>query len=188
MSASSSLTDAERRRAVASVVALTSQTRLAPQRYERRLRACFECGELTLEELTELMDTSVYQLLYHSQATAKPTEAELQLLLERARRHNAEHYVTGVLLYSDGRYVQLLEGPEEAVQAIFTLIKRDPRHTQVVTLGEGRGPRRLPAWSMGFNYVDLPPVSEIVKMVEEQKPLNAIATDPLLKAVLQCFV
>ena len=97
----------QRRQAVALVVRLTANTPLMPQRYEQLLRR-FEQGELTVDEVEALMEATTYQLLYHSQCTVLPTEAESQALLDWSRAYNLSHQLTGLLLYSEGRYVQLL--------------------------------------------------------------------------------
>jgi hypothetical protein len=136
------LQEAARRRAVAAAIALTANTPLAPKRYERQLLARFQTGELTIDEVLALLDNSPYHVLYRSRATQAPTEADLQALLEWSRTYNAQHQITGLLLYSDGQFVQLFEGPEAVVRPLFARIQADPRHTQVVTVSEGPGPQR----------------------------------------------
>jgi len=44
-------------------------------------------------------------------------------LLESSRRYNADHHITGLLLYSAGRYVQVLGGPEAAVRMLYDRIQ-----------------------------------------------------------------
>ena len=93
--------------------------------------------------MSELLDQSIYQVLYHSRATQRPSEGQLRGLLAQSERSNARHRVTGLLLYSDGRYVQVLEGARTEVEALYARIRCDPRHQQVVTVSEGLGPQRL---------------------------------------------
>ena len=81
----------QRQRAVAMAVALTTNTPLAPQRYERYLLALYQRGILMIEEVVELLDLSVYQVLYHSRATKLPSESDLPALLDYSRHFNAEH-------------------------------------------------------------------------------------------------
>ena len=57
-------------------------------------------------------------------------EDELPLLLERARHFNGLHSLTGMLLYIEGNFFQVLEGEAETVDAIYTKIMRYPRHTR----------------------------------------------------------
>jgi hypothetical protein len=143
-----------RQRAVAFAVALATGTALAPEPYERALLALYAAGTLTLEEVSEALERSVYQVLYHSCTRAAPSQDQLQELLRQSWAYNAQHGITGLLLYSDGRYVQVLEGPQSAVQALYARIQRDPRHEQVVTVSAGPGPpRQFAEWSMGLGQL-----------------------------------
>jgi hypothetical protein len=182
-------TVAQRRRAVAWVLSLTANTALAPGRYERQLLDRYEQGELTIDQVLDLLDTATYQLIYRSRATSPPTEADLQQLLNQARAHNAQAHITGLLLYRDGCYVQVLEGPEDEVRAVFVRILRDPRHTQVVTLSEGLGPaRRFPEWSMALGNVAMPAVARLLEAVLAEEPFhNVPIDDPLPYQLLDAF-
>ncbi len=170
-------------------VALTADTPLAPQRYERRLLARYQRGELTIDQVIELLDASVYQILYRSRATSPLSEAQLLELLDQARCYNAGHDLTGLLLYSDGRFVQALEGPEAEVRALYARIQRDSRHRQVVTVSEGPGPhRRFAGWSMAFGQVPGPAVERVLGAVQAQEPLpGPHLEDPHLQALLEAF-
>ncbi|MDF7811633.1 BLUF domain-containing protein [Hymenobacter sp. YC55] len=180
---------AQRRRAVAMAVALTTDTALAPQRYERHLLSLYQQGFLTIEEVVELLDLSVYQVLYHSRATSLPSEADLVDLLESSRRFNAEHQITGLLLYSEGRYVQVLEGPEADVRALYGRIKADTRHEHVVTVLEGPEPqRRFADWRMGFGQLAVSQADQVLDTIRDQAPSNGLlVNDPHLQALLEAF-
>lgn len=100
-------------------------------------------------------DAALHHLVYQSRATAPLTEAELARLLAQSRAHNAANGLTGILYYSRGNIVQLLEGSKAHVHAVFGRIARDPRHTSIVTLADGPTSQRLfDQWSMGFRAVN----------------------------------
>jgi hypothetical protein len=91
------------------------------------------------------------QLVYASAAVVTFTREDLQRLLAQARAKNLIHHVTGMLLYDSGSFMQVLEGPEAGVDAIWGSIQRDPRHHQIVV--RYRQPveaREFPEWTMGF--------------------------------------
>ena len=67
------------------------------------------------------------RLLYVSRATQFTTES-LEVILQRARRHNAEHGITGILCYSNNIFMQLLEGSREEVNRLYTEIQRSVHH------------------------------------------------------------
>lgn len=186
--ADSSLPEDVRRRAVTAAVALTANTPLAPKRYERQLLARYQAGELTIDEVLARLAQSIYHVLYRSRAISTPTEADLQALLQWSRTYNAHHQITGLLLYSHERYVQLIEGPEEVVRALYARIQQDARHTQVVTLSDGPGPQRWFAdWHMAFGQVDTPEMHQVLGGVEARKlPLVPI-NDPHLQTLLHAF-
>lgn len=177
-----------RRRAVALAVALTADTPLAPNRYERQLLARYEAGELTIDEVLARVEEGPYHVLYRSQATPALTAADLQTLLDRARTHNAEHQLTGLLLYGDGCFVQLVEGPKEPVRALYARMQQDARHTHVVMLSDGPGPQRWFAdWHMAFCQVAAPALYQVLGAVEDQTPLPVPITEPHLQTLLHAF-
>lgn len=94
-------------------------------------------------------------LAYVSSATHLMTQTELLELLAQARDINKELGVTGMLLYKDGSFLQVLEGEEEAVHDVYRRICNDPRHDRVhVLFDEPIENRDFPDWSMGFQNLD----------------------------------
>jgi hypothetical protein len=108
------------------------------------------------------MQTWIHYLVYSSTATRALPDEELIALLDQSRRSNALGGITGMLLYKSGRFLQVLEGDERAVQSLFGKIRSDPRHTAVRTLLVGEAEeRQFPTWSMGFKNLSLESVEEI---------------------------
>ncbi len=179
---------AARRRAVAAAIALTANTPLAPKRYERQLLARYQAGTLTIDEVLARLDTSIYHVLYHSRATSVPTETDLLALLDWSHTYNAQQQLTGLLLYSDGQFVQLLEGPEAAVRDLYRRIQQDTRHTQVVTLSDGPGPQRwFTEWSMAFGQVKAPELQQVLGCVATPCLVLAASSNPQVQTLLQAF-
>ena len=95
------------------------------------------------------------RLVYASTASHLWTEHELTALLVQARASNARSGVTGMLLYKDGAFLQVLEGETESVHEIFRRIEADRRHNGVqVLLEETIEQRDFPDWSMGFEKLE----------------------------------
>ena len=91
------------------------------------------------------------QLMYHSRESSPFSESGLISLLEQSRRRNAASGITGLLLYGAGQFIQVLEGPDEAVADVFASITRDFRHRELmVLLEEAIEYRAFADWSMGF--------------------------------------
>ncbi len=111
------------------------------------------------------------QLIYASAATTPLDEAELADLVERARLNNASHGVTGLLLYDQGTFLQLLEGPEGEVRPLYDKITQDPRHDKVVLLFKGEIEERgFDEWRMGFVDIHAQGLRELPGFVESWSP------------------
>ncbi len=70
----------------------------------------------------------LYQVIYLSSATYDFKESDLEELLLTTRKRNHDRKITGLLLYSDGNFIGVLEGPKLAVQQLTRKIERDTRH------------------------------------------------------------
>ena len=77
-----------------------------------------------------------YQIIYSSQATAAMSLADLEQILVDARTGNERRNVTGVLVYVDGVFLQILEGEKETLRSLMRSIASDSRHTAVKVFHE----------------------------------------------------
>ena len=90
------------------------------------------------------------QLLYVSSTTRDLAPADLNQILTVSRANNAALDVTGLLLFIDGGFLQILEGEETTVRALYDRIAADPRHWETRLLLDRESPRACAGWSMGF--------------------------------------
>ena len=91
------------------------------------------------------------QLVYISTARDKPDAAMLDAILASSRRNNARVQVTGLLVAGGKRFLQALEGPDQAVLDTYARIQNDPRHRAVVLLScRPTAERSFGAWDMAF--------------------------------------
>lgn len=105
----------------------------------------------------------IIHLIYCSAARARFTPAALAQLLRQAREHNSQHGVTGVLLYTDGSFFQVLEGEESTVDTLFARISRDLRHTGVtLIIREPIARRAFADWTMGYAGMTAAEVASVV--------------------------
>jgi len=76
---------------------------------------------------------------------------ELLRLLTRARQFNHSRSITGMLLYCDGSFFQVLEGEEPEIDALYRMIRKDPRHGKITQIiKEPIAHRSFSEWSMAF--------------------------------------
>ena len=91
---------------------------------------------------------SLIQLIYASRPFGFDN-ATLNAILIEARLSNPRHDITGALICRADVYLQLLEGPETAVDSTFARIARDDRHIEVKVLYRMPAEKRLfPEWAM----------------------------------------
>jgi hypothetical protein len=96
---------------------------------------------------------ALHQLIYMSTLSDKK-ESYLRSILEACMHTNKLAEVTGMLLYTDGRIMQVLEGDEVVIKALYEKIQKDKRHYDVFLLDEFPIDKRsFPDWSMGFRNI-----------------------------------
>ncbi len=115
----------------------------------------------------------VFQLVYVSSAQTLFSADQLRELLARSREKNHRLGISGLLLYREGNLMQMLEGDETAVLALYEVIQRDSRHIGVLTLLRQRAqPRMFTDWSMAFRDLNDPTLTTLPGFsdVLSQKP------------------
>jgi len=93
----------------------------------------------------------IRQLLYASNTSRDVTDSVLDDILASSRKNNTKAGITGVLLYIDGGFMQVLEGGGHAVTEIYARICKDFRHWNTTILLDRDAPRAFGEWSMGFS-------------------------------------
>ena len=88
------------------------------------------------------------QLIYRSRPFGFD-EAILASILMHARRANRERDIAGALICRQDMYLQLIEGPDDAIDALYDRIRVDDRHIEVTLESSRPITRRMfPEWSM----------------------------------------
>ena len=95
--------------------------------------------------------SALYSLVYTSTASRPLAKSDLEYILTNARKRNLEEDVTGLLLFTDGKFMQYLEGPKSGVLKIFESIKKSKLHEKIVeTSRQPIVAREYGDWSMAF--------------------------------------
>ncbi|MGC8337213.1 diguanylate phosphodiesterase [Cronobacter sakazakii] len=81
-------------------------------------------------------------LIYRSRLKGDIDQASLQAIVRQAQTRNAQMQVSGILVFDGHQFLQVLEGPLHAVEALFERISQDERHDFVVELMRDYAPRR----------------------------------------------
>ena len=128
----------------------------------------------------------IVHLVYFSEAADDLSYTDIQEILEVSRKNNEKHEITGLLMYRDDHFIQVLEGTEKAVRETLERIKHDDRNYKVKVIVEGDLKNRLFAeWSMAFHDADLSANHNpyIDKLFHNPKALKNVDILPLLEAL-----
>lgn len=90
--------------------------------------------------------------LYHSELDPAALVACVPDIIKEARRFNAEHQITGVLMFDGHRFAQYIEGMPEKVDLLIDKLANDPRHTNFTQQYNAlrTSDRLFPSWSMAY--------------------------------------
>lgn len=89
------------------------------------------------------------RLIYTSVQSPGFDKAAFEQLCEHSSRNNSASGVGGLLLSNDLEFMQCLEGPADAVAAIYKKIVRDPRHCDIrLLVSETTNSTLFESWSM----------------------------------------
>ena len=99
--------------------------------------------------LTEI--GNLVSLVYVSSAIRGFEPDELIEILRKSRVNNERLSITGMLLYKDGNFMQVLEGPGESVDKLMSSVEKDKRHRGIIVLTRRQiAERQFAKWSMAF--------------------------------------
>ena len=109
------------------------------------------------------------RIIYLSSSVKYLNGEEIKSLLSQCREKNIKTDITGLLLYSDGDFLQVIEGPKLAMLNLFESIKKDPRHHGIITIENTEiNKRHFPKWNMGFYTSDC----EELRTIKDYENIN----------------
>ena len=119
-----------------------------------------------------------FRLIYSSEAAPGLAAPELEQMLAESRVRNKAHGITGVLLFVEGAFLQILEGEKVDVDDLMGRIERDARHHDIKVFYEQEvDERAFASWSMAYLT---PGADEIAKWIEHD---GATTIESVLAAV-----
>jgi hypothetical protein len=96
------------------------------------------------------MNLRLERMVYESTATGT-TESigNLAVILAESQRNNDRDGLSGALAAHRNRYIQVIEGPAQTLDALLRRLENDPRHREIRVLGREPIPARMfGRWSM----------------------------------------
>ncbi len=93
-------------------------------------------------------------LAYVSARKNNCTEEEIEKILISCKKNNPPLDITGVLLYSENKFIQYVEGESTSLMTLYDKIKKDVRHEKAVMISYSPISSRIfPSWHMGSRKI-----------------------------------
>jgi predicted sulfurtransferase len=133
----------------------------------------------------------MFQLFYASSISPDfDIDRDIEKILHKAQAYNSTKGITGILLFKSGIFLQLLEGEENEVKALYAKIYNDKRHKNLTLIFETHGNERIfEHWTMAYRKI-----TDIdFKMVNQMLSWNKLLTksqeidNELILKMLQSF-
>ena len=132
-------------------------------------------------------NTQLYRLVYVSSARRDLSDEDMMVILNTSQSNNNERFLTGFLAHNGEGFMQILEGPYDEVDEIYSRILEDNRHEGVQQIiGEFINARAFPHWSMNYHRVDGPPGSSMM-VARNDDQVDGLMSDVTDRAVLTLF-
>lgn len=126
----------------------------------------------------------MHRIIYLSSGVRIFTDEEINELLNVSRSNNQKSGLTGLLLYSEGNFMQILEGDKDAVDMTYKKIQHDPRHRNIILIAnESINKLSFSEWKMGYSIVD----GEFLKKHPEINPFKLTETSDV-DAIISTFI
>ncbi|MCS6988049.1 MAG: BLUF domain-containing protein [Chloroherpetonaceae bacterium] len=95
----------------------------------------------------------LYRLVYYSEAIDGLSLQDVKSIAEKASVKNASLFISGGLLYCEGKFLQVLEGGIHPVNKLFATILQDKRHKNINLIEFARVKRRaFEGWEMSLVF------------------------------------
>ncbi|TAF64994.1 MAG: BLUF domain-containing protein [Cytophagales bacterium] len=109
-------------------------------------------------------------LLYASKRDVHCNETEINNILAASVKNNPALGITGILLYTETRFIQYVEGEYGNVMPLYEKIKKDTRHQDVQLISLGLIQEKIfPQWYMGSQKTTSDRVEFLLQIEEQEK-------------------
>lgn len=136
------------------------------------LAAAKEYVNTVENESTNSSSSALYRLVYTSARSKSCDDAEIEKILEASRRNNKPLGVTGMLIYTQDRFLQVLEGEYDKVMSLYHKIEKDRRHGGTnMRFCEEVSTRYFLDWDMASKKMDVADIEYKSSISDSKKEL-----------------
>ncbi len=123
------------------------------------------------------------RVTYISRVSPAVASVDLRHISGLAEIQHRRRDLSGVLAYTGGHFVQVIEGMPRDVDALLALIRADPRHFDMCVLFDDVVPcRRFDRWYS--LHVESPGLIEQVEMTYGREPGGPTRAEDLLRSLI----
>jgi hypothetical protein len=134
----------------------------------------------------------LHRIVYISTSKQRLSEADLEDIRSISQKNNSEKNITGILVYGDGNFLQVLEGRKSDIHQLYGNITQDPRHHGCIILQDTVSDyRSFPDWTMGFKEVSNIEFLQLASSWDQKNkhlPLISEETEHFVLEILDVFV
>jgi hypothetical protein len=128
-------------------------------------------------------------IVYVSTSVKLMHENQLLDILHNSRLHNAALNISGVLLYSDGMFIQVLEGKDTVIDALYARIQADQRHKNIITIiDEPIIEKSFGQWLMGFAVTDSKKTEKLLGYLRSINELDLTGSNSMAVDAIKTFI
>lgn len=114
----------------------------------------------------------LYRLVYTSARSSQCDEKEIDKILAASRRNNKPLDITGVLLHTHDRFLQVLEGEKDKVMTLYQKIEKDKRHGgSMMRFCEPVDERHFGDWNMAGKKINSEKIKYDTSISNQNKQL-----------------
>lgn len=140
---------------------------------ERLLKILYSTAKIYIsEEEHQDVEEELFRLVYISARDPLCSDEDIQQILAVSRRNNSPIGITGLLLHSDMRFLQILEGGKKDIKSTYQRIAKDPRHSDSkLVYFEPVKERYFSEWHMGSKSIENQQLQFDTAISDDQKQL-----------------
>jgi hypothetical protein len=128
-------------------------------------------------------------IVYVSTSVKLMHENQLLDILHNSRLHNAALNISGVLLYSDGMFIQVLEGKDTVIDALYARIQADQRHKNIIKIiDEPIIEKSFGQWLMGFAVTDSKKTEKLLGYLRSINELDLTGSNSMAVDAIKTFI
>ena len=129
----------------------------------------------------------LYTLCYVSNQNVSFNKEDIRDLFKSSRNDNEQRQITGILLYNEGSFFQVLEGEKDIIMPLFQKIKKDPLHKDLIVIFDKPAEPLFKTYNTGFSVIQNNEDLESLKAYMNARS-DTSAVSASIQSIIQSFL